>query len=107
MISFWFRWFAAIILVLALSNQGGVVSTALAAGVPVDACCPMDADAAPEEDGCCEQPECQCLSCLNIVLPDSPVALAGLDEAVKVYHVTASTLRGGVYRTIDYPPETT
>ena len=102
----WFRWFAVIILVLALSNQGGVVSTALAAGVPVDSCCPMDAEAAPEEDGCCEHPECQCLSCLNFVLPDSPGALAGLDEAGKVYHVTVSTLRGGVYRTIDYPPET-
>lgn len=106
MISSWFRLFAVIILVLALCNQGGVVSAALAAGVPVASCCPMDADAAPEEDGCCEQPECQCISCLNIVLTDSPGALAGLDEAGKVYHVTVSTLRGDVYRTIDYPPET-
>ena len=102
----WLRLIAVIILVLALSNQGGVVSTALASGAPVDSCCPMDADAAPEEDGCCEQPECQCISCLNIVLHDSPVALARLNEVGKVYHETVSTLRGGVYRTIDYPPET-
>jgi len=103
MLSFLLRLFAVIILAFALCNQGGIISAALATNAPVDQCCP--AEAAPGEEDCCEQPECQCLSCLNIVLQESPVIFAGLEEAGKVYHVTVSTLHGGVYRTIDYPPE--
>mgnify|MGYP007042357091 CR=1 FL=1 len=109
MLSTWLRIFVVIILALALCNQGGVVSAALACDAPADLCCPSESGPAPESsaaDGCCSQPECQCLSCINIVLHDSPLALTGFDAPGQFYHDTVSPLMGGVYRTIDYPPET-
>ena len=106
MLSIGFRFLVVLVISLALCNQGGIVSAALAMSVPADYCCPAETDNPPESEDCCAQPECQCLSCLTIVLQESPFALAGFHETGLTYHDTVSALRGGVYRTIDYPPET-
>jgi hypothetical protein len=106
----WLRCLAVIFLALALCNQGNILFPAQAMGAPVDLCCPADVDPATETSAgvdCCEQPECQCYFCLNIVLHDFPVKLAGVNGPGLLYHDSVSTLRGGVYRTIDYPPEST
>ncbi|MHB8708430.1 MAG: hypothetical protein ACYC9I_06110 [Desulfuromonadales bacterium] len=105
MVSALLRFIAIIIIALALCTQSGIVSAALVVSSAGDTCCPAEAAGPAEEGERCAEPECQCLSCLSIVLQEITVSLAGLTEPDLAYHETASALRGGVYRTIDYPPE--
>ena len=105
MVSALLRLFAIIIFSLALCTQSGIVSAALAMSSAADTCCPAEAAGRAEEGDRCADPECQCLSCLSIVLQEIMVSLAGFTEPDLAYHETAPALRGGVYRTIDFPPE--
>lgn len=105
MVSALLRFVAIIIISVALCTQSGIVSAALLMGSAADTCCPSEAPGHAEEGDCCAEPECQCLSCLNIVLQEFAVLLAGFTETELAYHVTTPTLTGGVCRTIDYPPE--
>jgi hypothetical protein len=105
MLSYWIRFLAVLIIALALCNQSGIIPAALAMSATTDCCCPAEADTPPESEDCCAQPECQCLSCLNLVLQEAPPALAVFHETGNNYQDTVSALSGGVYRTIDYPPE--
>lgn len=105
MVSALLRFIAITIISLALCTQSGIVSATLVVSSAADTCCPAEAAGHAEEGDRCAEPECQCLSCLSIVLQEFTVSLAGLAEPDLAYHETASALRGGVCRTIDYPPE--
>jgi hypothetical protein len=99
------RFVAIIIISLALCTQSGIVSAALVMSSAADTCCPSEAPGHAEEGDRCAEPECQCLSCLSIVLQEFTVLLAGFTEPELAYHETTPALTGGVCRTIDYPPE--
>lgn len=105
MVSSLLRFAAIFIFSLALCTQSGIVSAALVVSTAADTCCPAEAAGSTEEGDRCAEPECQCLSCLSIFLQEITIALAGLTESDLTYHEIAPALRGGVYRTIDYPPE--
>lgn len=105
MVSALLRFAAIIIISLALCTQSGIVSAALAVSSAADTCCPAEAARSADEGDRCVEPECQCLSCLSIVLQEFTVSLAGFTEPDRAYHETTPALTGGVCRTIDYPPE--
>jgi hypothetical protein len=99
------RFIAIIIISLALTAQSGFVSAALVVSSAADSCCPAEAAGHGEEEDRCAEAECQCLSCLSIVLQEFSVLLAGFADPALVYYESTPTLTGGVCRTIDYPPE--
>lgn len=106
MVSTLSRLVATIIIALFLCAQSGVVSTVLALNSAADHCCASDAPGSAEEgDNRCTEPGCQCLSCLSIFVQELTVALAGFTEPGLVHFETPPALTGGVFRTIDYPPE--
>jgi hypothetical protein len=105
MVSALLRFIAIIIISLALCTQSGVVSAALVVCSAIDTCCPAEAAGPAEEGDRCAAAECQCLSCLSIVLQEFAVLLAGFADSALVYYESTPTLTGEVCRTIDYPPE--
>lgn len=99
------RFLAVMMLALTLCDQGWVVSSLLAGNTPAESCCPTEPDERSEETGPCGTAECQCLSCLNIVLTNERLPLMERAGVAAGYHDSISPLTGGNYRTIDYPPE--
>ena len=99
---------AIIVLTLSLCVLSGAVTTVLAVAQQVGQsgdCCPSDRTDDPAAEACCISPECQCLSCLIIELQQVSLTLRGTADTDSFHQEKTTTLTGGNYRTIDYPPE--
>ena len=99
---------AIIVLALSLCVFSGAVTSVLAVtqnfGHPGD-CCPSERTDDQSDEDCCVSPECQCLSCLTIDLQHVALTLSGATANDCTHQDLTTTLTGGTYRTIDYPPE--
>lgn len=98
--------FLAVFIVLALCYQSSFITAVLPMSTQVNCCCAPETGSPPENEDYCGQPECQCLTCINIIVMQmSPFSFAELHETGMTYQNTAYALRRGVSRSIDYPPE--
>jgi len=99
---------AIMVLALSLCVLSGAVTSVLAVaqnfGHAGD-CCPSERTDDQAEDDCCVSPECQCLSCLTIDLQQVSLTFAATNDKDCTHQDLTATLTGGIYRTIDYPPE--